>query len=217
MSSKYLDLEAISQRNCQMIVVTATFCIKYSRLWLLVTINFTRNAFAASCAISTSAMAIRMPWWNDRNCFGKRKWPHYIIQQLCALCILIALVFFFKQSFAYRSGNCYRRQMQPLEKTATTSQSVPASNGQPKKLPHSIRLVEIPWTKGSRGGIRLSIDESQKGAPISSNITCPGVRISEWVFYNDAYLQMYASSASRNLFGRAEIFEGHQNEQQRKN
>lgn len=91
------------------------------------------------------------------------------------------------------SGNCYRRQMQPLEKTATTSSTVPYVNGQQpqhqqshqhqqqqqKKMPHSIRLVEIPWTKGSRGGIRLSIDETQKGAPITSNITCPGVRISE--------------------------------------
>lgn len=83
------------------------------------------------------------------------------------------------------SGNCYRRQMQPLEKTATTSTSnnnncnIPSANMPQKKMPHSIRLVEIPWTKGSRGGIRLSIDETQKGAPISSNIACPGVRISE--------------------------------------
>lgn len=69
--------------------------------------------------------------------------------------------------------------MHPLEKTAATSTSAPPSNGQPKKMPHSIRLVEIPWTKGSRGGIRLSIDETQKGAPITPNIACPGVRISE--------------------------------------
>lgn len=51
---------------------------------------------------------------------------------------------------------------------------------QPNSIsPHSIRLVEIPWTKGNKGGIRLSLDESQKGAPISSDAGFPGVRISE--------------------------------------
>lgn len=78
-----------------------------------------------------------------------------------------------------RSGSCYRRQMQPLEKSATTAVTAPSVSNTQKKLPHSIRLVEIPWSKGSRGGFRLSIDESQKGAPITSNIACPGVRISE--------------------------------------
>lgn len=69
------------------------------------------------------------------------------------------------------SGQCYRRQMQPLSRsTNSQNNSIP---------PHSIRLVEIPWTKGSKGGIRLSVDENQKGVPISSGAGCPGVRISE--------------------------------------
>lgn len=61
--------------------------------------------------------------------------------------------------------------MQPLSTNLTTQ----------KVTPHSIRLVEIPWTKGNRIGIRLAIDENQKGAPISSaGSGCPsGVRISE--------------------------------------
>lgn len=61
--------------------------------------------------------------------------------------------------------------MQPLSRS-TNSQT----NSMP---PHSIRLVEIPWKKGTKGGIRLSIDESQRGAPISAGAGCPGVRISE--------------------------------------
>lgn len=63
--------------------------------------------------------------------------------------------------------------MQSLSKS-TNNSSIPI-----KKSPHSIRLVEIPWTKGNKSGIRLSFDENQRGAPISSTGQCPGVRISE--------------------------------------
>lgn len=45
------------------------------------------------------------------------------------------------------SGQCYKRQMQPLEKTARFPFT-------PRK-PHSIRLVEIP---GGQKGIKLSAD-----------------------------------------------------------
>lgn len=85
------------------------------------------------------------------------------------------LKFFFINLFVnhhFFSGQCYRRQMQPLLRSTTNSQN----NLLP---PHSIRLVEIPWTKGNKGGIRLSVDESQVGAPISAGVGCPGVRISE--------------------------------------
>ncbi|KAG4079659.1 hypothetical protein HA402_010439 [Bradysia odoriphaga] len=73
-------------------------------------------------------------------------------------------------------GQCYRKQMQPLSTNLTTQ----------KVTPHSIRLVEIPWTKGNRIGIRLAIDESQKGVPISNaGSGCPsGVRISERNLFN---------------------------------
>lgn len=67
-------------------------------------------------------------------------------------------------------GQCYRRQMQPLSRTSQTA---------PKKPLHSIRLVEIPWTKANKGGIRLTVDENQIGAPISSAAGFQGVRISE--------------------------------------
>lgn len=63
--------------------------------------------------------------------------------------------------------------MQPLSKTTQTH------SGVPKKPLHSIRLVEIPWTKGNKSGIRLSVDENQIGAPVSSASNCRGVRISE--------------------------------------
>lgn len=72
------------------------------------------------------------------------------------------------------SGQCYRRQMQPLARSSHHAQNTPAA-----RPPHSIRLVDIPWTKGNKGGIRLSVDESQIGAPISAGACCPGVRISE--------------------------------------
>jgi len=73
------------------------------------------------------------------------------------------------------SGQCYRRQMQPLSR-----QSNSTIQNKQKQTPHSIRLVEIPWTKGNKAGIRLSVDENQLGAPITAATAgCPGVRISE--------------------------------------
>lgn len=64
--------------------------------------------------------------------------------------------------------------MQPLSKSNQNH----SSSMQNISL-HSIRLVEIPWTKGTKSGIRLSVDENQIGAPISSASGCRGVRISE--------------------------------------
>lgn len=81
-----------------------------------------------------------------------------------------SMKFFFNLIFILISGQCYRRQMQPLSRTAQTVS---------KKPLHSIRLVEIPWTKANKGGIRLSVDENQIGAPISSAAGFQGVRISE--------------------------------------
>lgn len=58
----------------------------------------------------------------------------------------------------------------------TTKQNIPLKT----QLPHSIRLIEIPWTKGAKGGIRLSIDDCQMiDASMASSNNCPGVRISE--------------------------------------
>lgn len=63
------------------------------------------------------------------------------------------------------SGVCYKRQMQPLNKT-----SAPFG-----KKPHSIRLVEIP---PMADGIKLSM-ESNRGVQVSNEPFCSGLRISE--------------------------------------
>lgn len=62
--------------------------------------------------------------------------------------------------------------MQPLSKSKLDA-------GVQKKPPHSIRLVEIPWSKNNKGGIRLSVDENQIGAPLSLSAGYRGIRISE--------------------------------------
>lgn len=87
------------------------------------------------------------------------------------------------------SGICYHREMQSVEKqsdvdfeTASSSKKPPSAvhlteqtillNPPQKKLPHSIRLVEIPWAKGAKGGIRLSIydDPVQPSINVSSDV-----------------------------------------------
>jgi hypothetical protein len=75
------------------------------------------------------------------------------------------------------SGQCYRRQMQPLSKTPHKHDTT--SSTTTKRPPHSIRLVEIPWQRNTNGGIRLSVDEHQMGAPLSAAAGYRGVRISE--------------------------------------
>lgn len=52
-------------------------------------------------------------------------------------------------------------------------------DGKQKKTPHSIRLVEIPWSNTKRDALRLSVDENVYGIPAHSNTGCKGVRISE--------------------------------------
>ncbi|XP_037915366.1 LIM domain kinase 1 isoform X2 [Hermetia illucens] len=74
-------------------------------------------------------------------------------------------------------GQCYRRQMNPLSKSSANSNNS-ASSINSKPL-HSIRLIEIPWKKGSKSGLRLSLDENQYGMPITADSGCRGVRISE--------------------------------------
>ncbi|XP_055374814.1 LIM domain kinase 1 isoform X2 [Condylostylus longicornis] len=66
-------------------------------------------------------------------------------------------------------GSCYKKLMSPLSKNTT---------GLEKPL-HSIRLIEIPWKKGNKSGIRLAIDENQIGTPVTPDAACRGVRISE--------------------------------------
>ncbi|XP_071449114.1 LIM domain kinase 1 [Hetaerina americana] len=66
-------------------------------------------------------------------------------------------------------GQCYKRQMQPLNKTSPYV-----------RKPHSIRLVEIPPTPEGQLGIKLSV-ENTRGAPITDPYGCRGFRISEFL------------------------------------
>lgn len=97
-------------------------------------------------------------------------------------------------------GLCYKRQMKSLSKQninninnnenrnknnknnngyTNNSSSFQNYNCNNNKPLHSIRLVEIPWTKGKKSGIRLSYDENEIGAPVTVNSGYRGVRISE--------------------------------------
>ncbi|XP_058826696.1 LIM domain kinase 1 isoform X2 [Topomyia yanbarensis] len=79
-------------------------------------------------------------------------------------------------------GQCYKRQMQDSAKVVhecTDSSVSHAAESTQKKIPHSIRLVEIPWANTKKDGIRLSVDENLYSVPAYSNTGCKGVRISE--------------------------------------
>ncbi|XP_058465809.1 LIM domain kinase 1 isoform X2 [Malaya genurostris] len=79
-------------------------------------------------------------------------------------------------------GQCYKRQMQESAKMVhecTDSSMLNATDGTRKKTPHSIRLIEIPWTNAKKDGIRLSVDENLYGVPTYSTTGCKNVRISE--------------------------------------
>lgn len=103
------------------------------------------------------------------------------------------------------SGNCYRHQVQEKPPTIvvsspkaetngnsiiarstsaaavqTTSLSASNNNIPQKALPHSIQLIEIPWSRNSRNTIRLSIDDTATTASVATpDNNCPIIRISE--------------------------------------
>lgn len=90
------------------------------------------------------------------------------------------------------SGHCYHQQIDPRAKnlprksiespTSLSDILAPCSSAQAiqKSLPHSIRLVEIPWTSENKNVIRLSIDDSiQSGTLTPTGNKCTGIRISQ--------------------------------------
>ncbi|XP_055532763.1 LIM domain kinase 1 isoform X2 [Wyeomyia smithii] len=79
-------------------------------------------------------------------------------------------------------GQCYKRQTQESVKLiyeCTDSGTKNTFEGKQKKTPHSIRLVEIPWSNTKKDALRLSVDENLYGIPAHSNTGCKGIRISE--------------------------------------
>ncbi|CAL4085468.1 unnamed protein product, partial [Meganyctiphanes norvegica] len=66
-------------------------------------------------------------------------------------------------------GLCYKRQMQPLKKTATTNYV---------KKPHSIQLIELPAKSDTQRLIKLSVD-SRKCFPLAGLNNCRGLRIAD--------------------------------------
>ncbi|XP_053684379.1 LIM domain kinase 1 [Sabethes cyaneus] len=79
-------------------------------------------------------------------------------------------------------GQCYKRQMQESGKLiyeCTDSGIKNTVESKQKKTPHSIRLVEIPWSSTKKDALRLSVDENLYGISTHSDTGCKGVRISE--------------------------------------
>lgn len=103
--------------------------------------------------------------------------------------IHIINIFFFLLNFCFSifSGHCYHRQIDPraknLPKKSIELSDIlqPSSSKQSpqKTLPHSIRLVEIPWTTENKNVLRLSVDGIQSGAPSPTGNQCTGVHISQ--------------------------------------
>lgn len=91
------------------------------------------------------------------------------------------------KNFLISSGNCYRTK---IDKTSSKSIESPtslsdilapsSSSQQPQKsLPHSIRLVDIPWSSEHQSALRLSIDDSQNGTMPTIANKHNGIRISQ--------------------------------------
>lgn len=80
-------------------------------------------------------------------------------------------------------GQCYMREMEnltvkyPLQSVSSSQATSPFGVNAKKKPPHSIRLVDIPWSENQKKGIRLSVDEVDF-TPFSPT-ECRNVRISE--------------------------------------
>lgn len=91
------------------------------------------------------------------------------------------------------SGNCYRSKIDvmgavSLESPTSLSDILAPSTSSAhqqqqtqsqKPLPHSIRLVEIPWSKENKASLQFSIDDSQSGTMSPIAIKHNGVRISQ--------------------------------------
>ncbi|XP_035898334.1 LIM domain kinase 1 isoform X2 [Anopheles stephensi] len=76
-------------------------------------------------------------------------------------------------------GVCYKHQQKTLEVNHNEAIVSPSKERQ-KKLPHSIRLVEIPWSGNRSDRIRLATDEKLFGATGKGVANgCKSVRISE--------------------------------------
>ncbi|XP_053668716.1 LIM domain kinase 1 [Anopheles marshallii] len=75
-------------------------------------------------------------------------------------------------------GVCYKRQQKVLEVDRNDTIVLPAKERH--KLPHSIRLVEIPWSGNRSDRIRLATDEKPYSTSLKGVANgCKGVRISE--------------------------------------
>lgn len=151
------------------------------RRWLLANINSIPNVFAAFIVNSILAMVTPTLWSNGQSCFGKwwSQWKKKLDSNFC--------IFRF-------SGNCYRSKIDvssvvsSLESPTSLSDILAPSTSSThhqqqhtsqKPLPHSIRLVEIPWSKENKASLQFSIDGSQSGTMSPIAIKHNGVRISQ--------------------------------------
>lgn len=134
------DCEKITPKtHIVMLIVCIFHRLLQGQLWLPENTNSIRNVFAADLVVRLLATETLMLWLRDRNCIGECR-VVYILKVILKVII-----------FLYSSGQCYKRQMQPLQKTA----------GFPfARKPHSIRLVEVP---GGQKGIKLSQDVMLSG------------------------------------------------------
>ncbi|XP_031616325.1 LIM domain kinase 1-like isoform X2 [Contarinia nasturtii] len=91
-------------------------------------------------------------------------------------------------------GNCYcvkidKTSIKSIESPTSLSDILAPSSSthqQQKTLPHSIRLVEIPWSNENKTALRLSIDDSQNGTMPIIATKHNGIRISQVDVRNDS-------------------------------
>ncbi|KFB46517.1 hypothetical protein ZHAS_00014509 [Anopheles sinensis] len=88
-------------------------------------------------------------------------------------------------------GQCYKRHQSAFVEvsrngTTTTSSLVRGEKAKQQPLPHTIRLVEIPWTNARTDRIRLATDDKLFGASgKGAGAGCKSVRISEVTLNSD--------------------------------
>ncbi|XP_061512285.1 LIM domain kinase 1 isoform X1 [Anopheles gambiae] len=92
-------------------------------------------------------------------------------------------------------GGCYKQQQQQHQQQQQTASEAAGRNGaivsptkqERQRIPHSIRLVEIPWSGNRSDRIRLATDDKPSGVKGVAN-GCKSVRISD--LFCAAYGQM---------------------------
>lgn len=115
------------------------------------------------------------------------------LSNVIAICIATPNFVSYSIEISFSSGNCYRQQIDTVDGSVQRQINSPTSLSDilnpststkglttQKTLPHSIRLIELPWCNENKTTIQLSIDDSRNVPTVEMNSNkTTGVRITQ--------------------------------------